>query len=89
MTEQVSDNKPQVAWFMRFLVTSIYIVITVFLFIGVAYGLTSEGCPSQGRCSKMDNVIFALVGLGDFILGFGLLFFGMKGKLPGTRQLKL
>lgn len=88
MTEQVESTEPQVAWFMRFLVTSLYIAVSIFFFIGLAYLFTSDGCPSKNRCTEPDQIIFAVVGLIDFVLGFGLLFFGMKGRLPGTKQHK-
>lgn len=89
MVPQLEQPQPQVSYIMRFLVTVVYIIVAVFVLIGLAYLVTSDGCPSKNQCTESDQIIFAIVGVADFALGFIMLFVGMRGWLPGTKQTKV
>ena len=71
--------------FQRTIVTLSYIVVCVCGSIMLAYLFASTECYKNDYCNKQDQIIFAAVGVLDFVMAFVLLVVGLKGKLPGTR----
>ena len=76
----------QVSSWQRSIVVVLYIVATVAALWGLAHVVTSTNCQADGGCTKIDQVIYAVVGVFDFILAFIWVVLGMKGLLPGARR---
>ena len=70
----------------RMIIVIVYIVLTVALFWGVAWLVTSGECHADGGCNKIDQVIYAVMGVFDFIFAFIWGVMGMKGLLPGAKR---
>ena len=70
----------------RFIVTVIYIGATVGILYLVVDFSSSKACYERGSCDHSDQIMFAIMGVADFILAFVYFVAGMKGFLPGARK---
>ncbi len=89
MTDRIDETHThsavKVSYLLRFILTCCYIVVSVFIVIGIGFLVTSKGCPMGNRCTEPDQIIFAVVALIDFIIAFVMMFLGMMGRLPGIK----
>lgn len=70
----------------RMLVVILYIIFTVLALWGLAEMVTSRDCHADSGCNKIDQVIYAIMGVFSFIFAFVWGVLGMKGLLPGAKK---
>ena len=76
----------QVPRWQRMLIVVFYILLTIAALWGVAWLATSRECHADSGCNKIDQVIYAVMGVFDFIFAFIWGVLGMKGLLPGAKR---
>lgn len=85
---QTADNLVQQSIGKRLLMVLLYLLGCIGGSILLAILLSSAACFNEGRCNHVDQIIYAIVAVLDFIMAFVLLIFGINGKLPGARYTK-
>lgn len=85
MTAQ-AQSLTQVSLIRRFIVTLIYLLSTMAILYGVVYLSSSSACANNGQCNKVDQIMYAIMGVADFIFAFVYVILGMKGMLPGAKK---
>ena len=76
----------QVPGWQRTVVVIAYIIATILFLWGLAWVLTSEDCNADSGCHKIDQVIYAVMGIFDFMFMFIWGILGIKGLLPGAKR---
>ena len=76
----------QVPTWQRTLVVIIYLLLTIVGLWGLAWVVTSSDCNANRGCGKIDQVIYAVMGVFDFIFAFIWGILGLKGLLPGAKR---
>ena len=76
----------QVSGWRRFVVSLAYSLATVVLSLLLLTLLTSQQCYAGPDCDKIEQVIYAVVALADFMLSLLWFALGSQGILPGARR---
>ena len=76
----------QVSIWRRLLVSVGYILATVVLSLLLLRLFTSAQCYAGSDCDQIEQLIYAIVSLADFMLGLLWLALGSQGVLPGARR---
>lgn len=76
----------QVSAWQRTFVVITYLLLTILGLWGLAWVATSSECNADSGCDKVDQVIYAVMGVFDFIFAFIWGIMGMKGLLPGAKR---
>ncbi len=76
----------QVSAWRRFAVSLGYTLVTVLLSLLLLSAVTSQQCYAGPDCDKIEQVIYAVVALSDFMIGLLWFAVGSQGLLPGAKR---